>query len=622
MTMASRNEFPDSQSVIPALMGRDRNVTFVLDTSESMTAVLGTVKYLIIQTLLSKASLRNSLFNINTFSYKVTPWSDHMIPCAPDTVYEALGWIHALRTSPGNDLLTALTTAFSDPICQAVHLVTNSLPDNPERCLNALSAFQTRPVHTFYISEKQALDSETSDFLKCFTSATRGSCYKLSLNLDGTSEQVVLLHSALGQNQDPSHSEDRGCQALCYNPTHAIHLSPYWCCIRNPFTGTPCVPARVMRGAEFFPGCRVLARKEADGFYYLGTIVNQLQDRGGMFMVAFDKPVPRGDSGTEMAWPQLTCQPDMVSIGQAHGRALGPGDTVLAPVELQLGRYGPGRILSGTELRDPLKGGEGNGLLVLFWNGVQMYIPINLAMWIPASHHERIVRELQPCVFKPSCLSHAHYSHINWTPPCCIHQGLQATSSLCACPIKSCHFLTPCLCTSSHRKEVLETKCDQLKELKNSQDTKTPLCSSSPSDSSEDDDQDQDDEARKRFRAPGSKLVSRSVNTDISCLKKAQCETQSRPAWRYWRRGASEPHHKQPGRPVKTSPNINHTESGNITDLGIYSSISTPTNHSSLFKLVPDPVRAGKTGRMMFGCTGPEPPSEAVSPLTMALNEI
>ncbi|XP_072551192.1 uncharacterized protein C11orf16 homolog isoform X2 [Salminus brasiliensis] len=358
--MATICELTDSsRSLIPVLMGKDRNVTLILDTSEAMTAVLGTVKNLIIQTLLAKASLRNSLFNIITFSYKVTPWSDHMVPCAPDTVYEALGWIHTLRTSPGKDLLTSLTTAFSDPACQSVHLVTNSLPDNPEKCLSALSAGGTRPVHTFHIAEKQALDSDTLDFLKCLTSATRGSCYRLSLNLDRAGEQVDLLHSAEHQILEPSFSEDRGCQALHYSPVQAVCLSPYWCSPRNPFSATPCISARVLRGAEFFPGCRVLARREADGFYYLGTIVHQLQDRGGLFMVAFDKIGHRVDCTSEMALPQPICQPDMVNLTQGYGHSIVPGDTVLAPFELQMSRYGPGRIVSGMELRDPLKATRG-----------------------------------------------------------------------------------------------------------------------------------------------------------------------------------------------------------------------------------------------------------------------
>lgn len=72
MTTASMCQVVDSPSVIPVLLGKDRNVTYILDTSEAMAAVLGTVKNLIIQSLLTKASLRDSLFNIITFSYKVT----------------------------------------------------------------------------------------------------------------------------------------------------------------------------------------------------------------------------------------------------------------------------------------------------------------------------------------------------------------------------------------------------------------------------------------------------------------------------------------------------------------------------------------------------------------------
>lgn len=45
------------------------------------------------------------------------------------------------------------------------------------------------------------------------------------------------------------------------------------CCPANPFNTISCVSARVMRGAEFYPGCRVLARSERDGLYYLGTII-------------------------------------------------------------------------------------------------------------------------------------------------------------------------------------------------------------------------------------------------------------------------------------------------------------------------------------------------------------
>ncbi|KAI4901657.1 hypothetical protein NFI96_012840, partial [Prochilodus magdalenae] len=608
-TMASIYQLSDRQSVIPLLMGKDRNVTLILETSEAMTAILGTVKNLIIQTLLAKASLRNSLFNIISFSYKVTPWSDHMIPCAPDTVYEALGWIHSLRTSPGNDLLMALTTAFSDPACQSVHLVTTSLPDNPETCLSALSTCVTRPVHTFHFTEKQALNSDTEDFLRCLTSATRGSCYMLSLHSDGTVEQITVLHSAEHQIQNSSNSEGRCCQAIHYNPLHAVCLSPYWCSSRNPLSAMACTSGRVMRGAEFFPGCRVLARREADGFYYHGTIVHQLQDRGGVFMVLFDKLAFRMDPNSEMALPQPTCQPDMVSITQAHGHNIVPGDAVLAPFDAEMCRYGPGRVVSGMELRDPLRGGEGDGLVVLFWNGIRTHVPKNLAVWIPASHHERMIREMQHDQFRPCCLSHTRCSQINWTPGCCMHQCLPAASSFCLCSVNSYPLFASSYFMKNQEKGE---KAEQLKKLQSSRETKTP--SPSPSSSS-----NEDEEENGKFFT-GSELVSRSVNTDISCIKRDHVDPGNRPAWRYWRRGAPEPHHMQPGR--AKSPNVSSSWPGIIRQPRYSSSNSTIINQSSLFDLVPDSVRKGVTIRQILDWTEPPAPSKTVSPMALALSKI
>lgn len=39
---------------------------------------------------------------------------------------------------------------------------------------------------------------------------------------------------------------------------------------------TSCL-ASDLNQAEFFPGCKVLARKEADGFYYSGTVIKEVQ---------------------------------------------------------------------------------------------------------------------------------------------------------------------------------------------------------------------------------------------------------------------------------------------------------------------------------------------------------
>lgn len=81
-------------------------------------------------------------------------------------------------------------------------------------------------------------------------------------------------------------------------------------------------------------------------------------------MVVFDKLQEESPSG--MALPQPTCQPDMVNITKGYGHSIVPGDAVLAPFEPQMSRYGPGRIVSGMELRDPLKGKTCSSNLITF----------------------------------------------------------------------------------------------------------------------------------------------------------------------------------------------------------------------------------------------------------------
>lgn len=71
--MTARQMGASEDALVPLLLGkRSCNITFVLESSENARAVLGSVKRLLIQTLLRKASLWDSLFNIMTFSAKVS----------------------------------------------------------------------------------------------------------------------------------------------------------------------------------------------------------------------------------------------------------------------------------------------------------------------------------------------------------------------------------------------------------------------------------------------------------------------------------------------------------------------------------------------------------------------
>lgn len=118
---------------------------------------------------------------------QVNAWSHHMLPCAPDTVYTALSWIHSISCSAGRDLLAALSLALTDPACHAVHLLAADQPDQPGAVLSALPALAAgRPVNTFYLQDSDGQpDINTRDYLRRLTQATRGSCYVVVDSSDG-----------------------------------------------------------------------------------------------------------------------------------------------------------------------------------------------------------------------------------------------------------------------------------------------------------------------------------------------------------------------------------------------------------------------------------------------------
>lgn len=115
-----------------------------------------------------------------------------MLPCAPDTVYSALSWIHSISCSPGRDFLAALSMALTDQACHAVHMLCMDLPDQPEAVLRALpSLAMGRPVNVFYLQDALGqLNTSANNYLQCLTQATRGSCYVILVGLNGELEKV------------------------------------------------------------------------------------------------------------------------------------------------------------------------------------------------------------------------------------------------------------------------------------------------------------------------------------------------------------------------------------------------------------------------------------------------
>ncbi|KAJ8344020.1 hypothetical protein SKAU_G00313490 [Synaphobranchus kaupii] len=582
---------PSTPRVFPLFLGtRDRNVTFIVDISEGMYPALGSVKQWLVQTLLTKASLRDSLFNILGFSYKVTKWSEHMVTCSPDTVYEAMRWIHSLSCSPGGDLMGALAAAFSDPACQSVHLVTNALPDDPEGLFRFLPTMVgVRPVHVMYLSDTSCPDSRMQTFLHRLAQATRGSCHILSLSSTGAVEKVRPLYLAESRSSPPACSDLKYCSAgaVLSRPLScscaSLFMCPYRCSLGHLGGACPVsICSRAWGGytspPNFATGSRVLARRELDRFYYLGTVREELQGRRGVYLVEFDSRAVEGGSCETVL--QLTSPLDLVHHTQAHGHSLVPGDKVLAPWEASLARYGPGSVIQGVEMRDPLRGRNESGLQVLFWNGCQVRVPGEVAVWIPTSLHERILQELQrPLCFHGDARSCLPWPRYNLCPgiPClapppptplvlphhCPHEDWWRLSAM----PPYANELTGTTLKSG--REELERKVDaQLKELGG-------LGGAGSQSSS-----DVGDEVDEETKPAGVDVASAAVNTDVSLLEKPKSDPLGRPAWRYWGRSCSEAQHRQPERLMKNT-------NGSAKTLPPEAQIDSPTNHSSLFKLLP-----------------------------------
>lgn len=112
-----------------------------------------------------------------------------MLPCAPDTVYLALSWIHSISCSPGSDLWGALNMALADRACSAVHLLCSGAHHRPEALLTALPPLAAgRPVNVFDLQSSGGWPD--ADYLQRLSQATGGSCYMIPVGLNGVLEEV------------------------------------------------------------------------------------------------------------------------------------------------------------------------------------------------------------------------------------------------------------------------------------------------------------------------------------------------------------------------------------------------------------------------------------------------
>ena len=300
----------------------EQNVIYCIDTSGSMYNALDAVKEHLVESLMQRAYRgEETLFNLVEFSTELTQWADQMVRCTPETVTVAAGWVQKLEAKTGTNTMAALMTAFSSDSCDAVCLVTDGHPDqHPTDILdNIASISQNRPVHCIYIHSGEAERSAT-DFLRDLAMETYGSFHVIAVTLHGCIEKITAVYRAeataerIIRTTDGSiyPSNHKICSVttslngplpdVTYDPyylnlpppSHPYYFYPYpsrhyyqlhypnvgWSRYRASRAGlrqpVPVVDSNIPGPGATLIGRRVLARRNADGYFYLATVKSQV----------------------------------------------------------------------------------------------------------------------------------------------------------------------------------------------------------------------------------------------------------------------------------------------------------------------------------------------------------
>ncbi|XP_043923364.1 uncharacterized protein LOC122798476 [Protopterus annectens] len=624
----------------PTLFGdfRDSNVTFVIDISDDMYPYLQSVKNHLAEALLSKAYLANGfLFNIIAFSQKVTKWCNSMVSCSPNAVEHAVHWLHSLTCKLGRDLLGALYAAFTDSACHTVYLVTNGLPAciPEEATKQLLNVSNGRPIHILFLTDKW-IEKEIWMSLQSLTQLTGGSCYVIELNYSGDIKQIIPVTHPASSIMGPFYSNLKYCSVntaldphvATTAPCHFHHTCPLMKC--GAWTTSLHMPASVCEKAvipywsidssPLTVGTKVLARQEADGYYYLGSIKQELEGIQGEFLIDFDKPSINCENLHVSV--QRTAVYDIIHHPDGMRHSIVPGDKVLAPWEPQQTRYGPGIVTSGIETRDPLKAYEDKEINVTFWNGKKAKISYGVACWIPLTMYNKVVKELQMPLTSRNTLTSSpcpinnkkHYSGtINYMTAsipshmCSLntfyqfpHPSYLTYPSCCCNDIRNVPIYSGCLLPEVREWWPLTTKpvisypdaykghdkneTPKILELESSQKENgltrplPPPPSSSSSSSSEDDSESDGDTYLTK-----STLVDSGVNTDYTLFERPKNTTTDRPNWKYWKKSNPEPYIKKPGGHVSISATSKiDSKSISFSD----APPNAPANNSAMFDSV------------------------------------
>ena len=298
----------------------EQNVMFCIDTSGSMYNSLEAVKQHLVEALMQRAQKEDSMFNILEFSNDVTMWSDRMVMCTPQTVAVAKDWIEKLDVKTGTNTLDALMTAFRDPSCDAVCLVTDGHPDqHPTDILDSVSyVAQNRPVHCIYIYTGEP-EPSASEFLQDLAMETYGSFHVVAVTLHGSIEKITPIYRAEAAAERiirttdgsiyPSNHKVCSVTTSLSAPLPEVVYDPYLC-LPPPLYPYYFYPYplryyyqctypeigwsryRASRAGLKLPlfepdssipgpgamliGQKVLARRNTDGYFYLGTVKSQV----------------------------------------------------------------------------------------------------------------------------------------------------------------------------------------------------------------------------------------------------------------------------------------------------------------------------------------------------------
>ncbi|XP_034635343.1 uncharacterized protein LOC117881773 isoform X1 [Trachemys scripta elegans] len=377
---------------------QDQNVTFVVSMLEGMSSKQDFLKEHLIKTLFSMAnSPTESTFNIISFASKVVKWCTSLVKCSLSNIIEATAWIRALQCGNGADAVSALAMAFEDPTCQVVYLVTDALSESAseEICSLLAETGEERPVHTVYLVEKPG-DCESSTQKEMEKVAKRS----------GGSFQVITLHpSRASEEVNPGcTSSIHCCNAISKYPSCSLLMGipkahfPVYVCANSPTIPLTTLTKRDLmdwspEAPHLLRGARVLARRETDGYYYLGHIAQEVKGSRERFLIEFERS--RLLKGKVQFRMQETPLYDIIHYEDARRQPLAPGDRVLAPWEAKGERYGPGTVLKAAESSEAQLANENSGVLVNFWNGQTKKVSSDLALRIPLPLSERIILELQ-----------------------------------------------------------------------------------------------------------------------------------------------------------------------------------------------------------------------------------